>query len=146
MHEVTFPVVDPRMLAKVVPADASMRSSTPANASASCSPGASVLCVNSTASGGGVAEMLRVLLPYVRGVGIDARWLVIEGDDRFFEITKRLHNHLYGAAGRRRAARRGRAPRLRGHAARQRRRARQRGAPGDIVIVHDPQTGRPRAR
>ena len=43
--------------------------------------------------------MLRVLLPYVRGIGIDARWLVIDGDARFFEITKRLHNHLYGAAG-----------------------------------------------
>jgi trehalose synthase len=61
--------------------------------------GASVVCVNSTASGGGVAEMLHVLLPYVRGVGIDARWFVIEGDERFFEITKRLHNHLYGDRG-----------------------------------------------
>jgi trehalose synthase len=61
--------------------------------------GASILCVNSTAAGGGVAEMLRVLLPYVRGIGIDARWLVIDGDPRFFEITKRLHNHLYGTVG-----------------------------------------------
>jgi trehalose synthase len=58
-----------------------------------------VVCVNSTASGGGVAEMLRVLLPYVRGTGIDTRWLVIEGDERFFAITKRLHNVLHGVPG-----------------------------------------------
>ncbi|MDQ3956707.1 MAG: glycosyltransferase [Actinomycetota bacterium] len=55
--------------------------------------------VNSTATGGGVAEMLRSLLAYARGAGIDARWLVIPGDARFFSVTKRLHNHLHGAAG-----------------------------------------------
>ena len=55
--------------------------------------------VNSTASGGGVAELLQTLLAYVRGVGIDARWLVTEGDAGFFEVTKRLHNHLYGSRG-----------------------------------------------
>ena len=43
--------------------------------------------------------MLQTLLAYARGAGVDARWLVIEGDPRFFEITKRLHNHLYGTAG-----------------------------------------------
>ena len=41
--------------------------------------GRSVININSTAAGGGVAEMLHVLLGYVRGVGIDARWLVIGG-------------------------------------------------------------------
>ena len=61
--------------------------------------GRTILNVNSTATGGGVAEMLQTLLAYVRGVGVDARWLVIEGNPRFFEITKRLHNHLYGTAG-----------------------------------------------
>jgi len=61
--------------------------------------GRTILNVNSTATGGGVAEMLQTLLAYVRGVGVDARWLVIEGNPPFFEITKRLHNHLYGTAG-----------------------------------------------
>jgi trehalose synthase len=61
--------------------------------------GAAVLNVSSTAIGGGVAEMLQMLLPYVRGAGIDARWYVLDGDERFFAITKRLHNHLYGTAG-----------------------------------------------
>ena len=30
---------------------------------------------------------------------LDARWLVLEGDAPFFEVTKRLHNHLYGGPG-----------------------------------------------
>jgi trehalose synthase len=55
--------------------------------------------VNSTAKGGGVAEMLGTLLPYARGLGVDARWLVIDGDDEFFRITKRIHNNLHGAEG-----------------------------------------------
>jgi trehalose synthase len=61
--------------------------------------GRSIVQVNSTAAGGGVAEMLNVLLPYARFLGLDARWLVIEGDAEFFAITKRLHNHLYGSPG-----------------------------------------------
>src|SRR5207302_9051515 len=47
--------------------------------------------VNSTAAGGGVAEMLRSLLGYVQSAGIDARWYVIHGDATFFQVTKRLH-------------------------------------------------------
>ena len=61
--------------------------------------GSSVLNVNSTGAGGGVAEMLQTLLSYARGAGIDARWLVIEGDPAFFAITKRIHNGLYGSPG-----------------------------------------------
>ncbi len=61
--------------------------------------GRSVINVNSTARGGGVAEMLHVLLGLIRGMGIDAQWLVIDGNAEFFEVTKRLHNHLYGATG-----------------------------------------------
>jgi trehalose synthase len=55
--------------------------------------------VNSTASGGGVAELLRSLLAYSRGADVDARWLVLAGDPAFFEVTKRIHNNLHGAAG-----------------------------------------------
>ena len=61
--------------------------------------GRPVLNINSTGAGGGVAEMLQTLLSYTRGAGIDARWLVIEGDPAFFAITKRIHNGLYGSAG-----------------------------------------------
>src|SRR5438067_12303014 len=55
--------------------------------------------VNSTANGGGVAEMLRSLIAYARGADVDARWVVIEGDAEFFRITKRIHNRLHGVAG-----------------------------------------------
>ena len=55
--------------------------------------------VNSTAKGGGVVELLRPLLGYARGAGVDARWAVIGGNPEFFELTKRLHNHLHGFDG-----------------------------------------------
>jgi trehalose synthase len=61
--------------------------------------GRTLWSVNSTGRGGGVAEMLRSLIGYARGAGLDARWVVIEGDERFFAITKRLHNRLHGHAG-----------------------------------------------
>lgn len=55
--------------------------------------------VNSTARGGGVAEMLHSLLAYGRGSGVDLRWLTIGGSPEFFRLTKRLHNHLHEAEG-----------------------------------------------
>src|SRR4051794_6663209 len=55
--------------------------------------------INSTPTGGGVAEMLAALLPYLAGAGIDVRWLVIDGDEEFFAITKRLHNRLHDEPG-----------------------------------------------
>jgi len=55
--------------------------------------------VSSTAQGGGVAEMLRALLPYVRGAGVDTHWVVLPETDGFFAVTKRIHNLLHGHAG-----------------------------------------------
>ena len=55
--------------------------------------------VNSTAVGGGVAEMLQVLMGYIEGLDIAVRWMVIGGDPEFFAITKRLHNQIHGKAG-----------------------------------------------
>lgn len=55
--------------------------------------------INSTARGGGVAEMLQSIVAYCRGLDLDVRWLVIAGDEAFFTITKRLHNRLHGSAG-----------------------------------------------
>lgn len=55
--------------------------------------------INSTARGGGVAEMLRSLLAYERGAGVDSRWLVIGGSPPFFLVTKRIHNRLHGFPG-----------------------------------------------
>jgi len=55
--------------------------------------------VNSTARGGGVAEMLQSLLAYARGAGADVRWLTIGGNEDFFRVTKRIHNHLHESPG-----------------------------------------------
>ena len=54
--------------------------------------------VNSTARGGGVAELLSSLIPYDRGAGIDSRWVAIQGEPAFFEVTKKLHTLLHGVA------------------------------------------------
>lgn len=56
----------------------------------------SFLNVNSTRSGGGVAEILNRMVPIIKDLGINARWEVIEGDSKFFNITKKIHNALQG--------------------------------------------------
>lgn len=58
--------------------------------------GKSFLHVNSTRAGGGVAEILNRMIPILKELGIDARWEVIGGDERFFDITKKFHNALQG--------------------------------------------------
>lgn len=53
--------------------------------------------VNSTFSGGGVAEMLRSAVPLAKLLGVDARWCTIRGNHEFFKVTKKFHNLLQGA-------------------------------------------------
>jgi trehalose synthase len=52
--------------------------------------------INSTAVGGGVAEILLRMLPLLRDLGVNASWDVIKGDEKFFSITKKMHNALHG--------------------------------------------------
>ncbi len=56
----------------------------------------SFLHVNSSREGGGVAEILQRMIPIINELGIEARWEVIEGDSKFFDITKKIHNALQG--------------------------------------------------
>jgi trehalose synthase len=96
--------------------------------------------LNSTARGGGVAEMLRSYLAYVRGAGVDVRWMVTGGSAPFFEVTKRLHNNLHGYPGdggaMGEAERRIYQSTLAAAAGQLAHLARR----GDIVFLHDPQT------
>lgn len=55
-----------------------------------------ILNVNSTYSGGGVAEILNRMVPLLNELGLDVAWRVIEGNERFFDVTKRFHNALHG--------------------------------------------------
>ena len=100
--------------------------------------GRTLWSINSTARGGGIAEMQRTLWPYWRDAGLDARWLVLTGTPAFFRLTKRLHNLLHGCtvaspgiSDHELFARVGRAASA--HAI-------ELVAPGDVVILQDPQT------
>ena len=83
--------------------------------------------------------MLATLIGYARGAGLEAEWLVIEGDAEFFAVTKRIHNGLYGSPGD------GRELGSREREIYERTAAVNVGRicdevrPGDVVIVHDPQ-------
>jgi len=101
--------------------------------------GRTIWNISSTSVGGGVAEMLHVLLGYVRDRGIPSHWMGITGDAEFFVITKRLHNQIHGemAGGPVTAAEADHYERmLAANAAELLEDVR----PGDIVLLHDPQT------
>ena len=139
LHEVDVQALDAARLEPLIGPDRMAAYEAIAETTRRALDGRTVLNVNSTATGGGVAEMLQTLLAYVRGAGIDARWLVVEGDPGFFAITKRIHNGLYGAPGD--GGPLGAAER------RHYEDVLQRNAdellalvrPGDIVLLHDPQ-------
>ena len=96
--------------------------------------------VSSTAVGGGVAEMLRVLAGYTAGLGIAIRWTVIGGDPEFFAITKRVHNQIHGEVGSAGPV----GPADAGHyeqvLAANADELLRLVRPGDVVLLHDPQT------
>jgi trehalose synthase len=102
--------------------------------------GRTIWNINSTAVGGGVAEMLQCLVGYIDDLDIPIRWTVIRGDADFFAITKRLHNQIHGYApgvGSLGAAEADHYARmLQANAAELVDRIR----PGDLVLLHDPQT------
>ncbi len=102
--------------------------------------GKTIWNVNATATGGGVAEMLQALLAYARGAQVNTRWLVLDGTPDFFRLTKRIHNLLHGSEGdggplgehERELYESVLAPNVSA--------LRDQVRPGDIVLLHDPQT------
>jgi trehalose synthase len=101
--------------------------------------GRAVWNVSSTAVGGGVAEMLQVLVGYTLDFGIPIHWRVITGDAEFFVTTKRLHNQIHGDAngGPLGVAEAGHYARMLAANAVE---LLDQIRPGDIVLLHDPQT------
>jgi trehalose synthase len=140
LEDVRIQACTPRRLAPLIGPERAKRFEATAEAAREMLAGRRVLNVNSTAAGGGVAEMLRTLLSYARGAGIDAQWVVIKGDAHFFTITKRIHNNLHGAAGDGgplgSSERRHYEDVLRANADELLAQVR----PRDIVLLHDPQT------
>ena len=140
VSEVEVAAVDPQRFASVLSADQMNALSATIDRARSLFEGRTIWNVNSTAKGGGVAEMLASLLPYARGAGIDARWEVIGGDDEFFRITKRIHNRLHGAAGDGEGLHEHDRRHYEAVLAGQGEQLIQRCRCGDVVILHDPQT------
>jgi trehalose synthase len=60
--------------------------------------GKSIKMVNSTAVGGGVAEMLNRLVPLISELEVPTHWDVITGGNDFFDVTKAFHNALHGTS------------------------------------------------
>jgi trehalose synthase len=99
LQEVVVHAIDAARLAPLIGAERMARYEAAAVAARELLGDRTVFNVNSTATGGGVAELLDSLLAYARGAGIDVRWLVLAGNPAFFAVTKRLHNWIYGAPG-----------------------------------------------
>jgi trehalose synthase len=60
--------------------------------------GKTIQNINSTSVGGGVAEILSRMIPLLKELGVEARWDVIKGDEKYFVTTKKFHNGLHGVA------------------------------------------------
>ncbi|MFQ6019240.1 MAG: glycosyltransferase [Dehalococcoidia bacterium] len=58
--------------------------------------GLSVAHINAAPKGGGVAEILTSLVPLMEDLGLEASWWALEPDERFFTVTKSIHNGLQG--------------------------------------------------
>ena len=96
--------------------------------------------ISSTAEGGGVAEMLQVLVGYTLGAGLNVHWLVMSGDPEFFVITKRIHNQLHGSPGDGRELGVADATHYSRVAAANAKSVLSFVQPGDVVLLHDPQS------
>jgi len=139
VQEVAIHELPVEQLAEVLPPDRMARFEQVAARAKEGLDGRVVWNVNSTAAGGGVAEMLQTLLAYARGAGVDARWLVFDGDSEFFAITKRLHNLLHGAPGDGLGLSEADRAHYENVQVANQADLLERVSPGDIIIIHDPQ-------
>jgi trehalose synthase len=96
MHEVALEKRSLAALSALLPAEQAARFEAAAARAREVLAGRMVWNVNATETGGGVAEMLRTLLGYFIAAGVQARWLVLDGDEEFFATTKSLHNAIHG--------------------------------------------------
>ena len=140
MEEVDVEPVSLDRLAAILPPDRASRLEASAVRARASFGDRVVWHVNSTASGGGVAEMLQTLLAYGKGAGIENRWLVLDGDAEFFRITKRMHNLLHGSPGDGGPLGQAEHHHYRAVLAANLEQLEHRVSPGDIVLIHDPQT------
>ena len=99
LHEVPIAAESPERFAAVLAEERMARAREVAGDMRERMRGRVFWNINSTAMGGGVAELLASLVRYARGAGVDARWVVIRGSPEFFRITKRIHHALHNSRG-----------------------------------------------
>jgi len=140
LQDVEVPTLAPERFSDVLTAQAGAEFAEAVRRGRELLSGRTIWNVNSTATGGGVAEMLRSLIGYVRGASLDGRWVVVPGDPDFFAITKRLHNRLHNHVGD--GGPLGDAERrvYEAHCADAAERLAERVRRDDVVLLHDPQT------
>jgi trehalose synthase len=139
MFEIQIDPLDPERFEAILDPDRYASFRDAARRRAALFQGRKLWHVNTASAGGGVAEMLRSLLGYTVGGGVETGWLVLEGEDEFFRITKRVHNLLHGQEGDDgELGRRDRATYERILASEAEHLATL-ARPSDIVVVHDPQ-------
>jgi trehalose synthase len=92
-----------------------------------------LVMVNTTKTGGGVAEILHKLVVILNELGVPTTWEVMEGDERFFNVTKKIHNALHGHAEALTDEDR------EVYAERTRLEAQRLALDGDLILIHDPQ-------
>src|SRR5207253_275872 len=90
--------------------------------------------INATPSGGGVAEILRSIVPLMQCIGLDVSWYVLPPEDAFFAVTKQFHNALQGRPGRLTQNHRGTYLAYLERVA-----ASMRNMHADVWVIHDPQ-------
>jgi trehalose synthase len=138
VHEVELKRRSAGALSSVLPDTQATRFEAAAQQAGRRLEGRTVWNLSSTESGGGVAEMLHNLLGYFLDAGVRTRWLIVDAGEPFFALTKRLHNAIHGASGGPFTAA--------DHAEFDEVTARNLAPmtelirPGDIVMLHDPQT------
>lgn len=89
--------------------------------------------INSTAVGGGVAEILTRIVPLLKELGVETTWDIIKGDQAFFNVTKAFHNALHGKEN-------GITEEMLDiFRATTERNCREMELTGDVILVHDPQ-------
>jgi trehalose synthase len=92
-----------------------------------------LVMVNSTATGGGVAEILHRLVRLLQELGVETIWEVMPGDARFYAVTKTIHNALHGRPGE--LSEEDRECFVEAN----RRAAEALDLDGDLIMIHDPQ-------
>lgn len=140
MEHVDIAPRDPTCFEPLLAADQAERFAADLTKAADAFAGRTFWHVNSTSAGGGVAEMLQSVLCYLQGGGIETRWAVVEGDDDFFVVTKRIHHFLHGSEGDGGALDDQALAAYRATLERQVGELTAMVGAGDVVVLHDPQT------